>query len=103
MPSVARKCGLYSVATTNRGYSLLTGFIGSVVDEMYAKSAVISGNQGSKSNTIGDDKMEFKKCPNCGLVYNERDRYYCVKCNIRLKPASEVNKCYKPRIVRCIR
>ena len=23
------KCGSYSVATTNRGYSLLTGFIGS--------------------------------------------------------------------------
>lgn len=62
---------------------------------MYAKSAVISGNQGSKSNTIGDDKMEFKKCPNCGMGYNS-NTYYCLKCNVRLKPASEVTNVTNP-------
>ena len=64
---------------------------------MYVKSVVISGNRGSKSNTIGDDIMEFKKCPNCGLGYNDGS-YYCMKCNVRLKPAKEVDHVKHPEL-----
>ena len=41
--------------------------------------------------------MEFKQCPNCGLVYNDGS-YYCMKCNVRLKPAKEVDHVKHPEL-----
>nr|DAV36886.1 MAG TPA: DNA-directed RNA polymerase II subunit [Caudoviricetes sp.] len=41
--------------------------------------------------------MEFKQCPNCGLVYNDGS-YYCMKCNVRLKPAKEVDYVKHPEL-----
>lgn len=41
--------------------------------------------------------MEFKKCPNCGLGYNDGS-YYCMKCNVRLKPAKEVDHVKHPEL-----
>lgn len=41
--------------------------------------------------------MEFKKCPNCGMGY-DNSTYYCLKCNVRLKPANEVTNVANPEL-----
>lgn len=41
--------------------------------------------------------MEFKKCPNCGMDY-DNSTYYCLKCNVRLKPANEVTNVANPEL-----
>lgn len=42
--------------------------------------------------------MSMLKCPNCGQVYNDGNTYYCLRCNIKLKPINQVTKPKNPQL-----
>lgn len=42
--------------------------------------------------------MSMLKCPNCGQVYNDGNTYYCLRCNIKLKPINQVTEIKNPQL-----
>ena len=42
--------------------------------------------------------MSMLKCPNCGQVYNDGNTYYCLRCNIKLKPINQVTETKNPQL-----